>query len=146
VLLRLRTMHPQRRTPAVRSAPLLPTSKPLTTTAVLLNDGCACARVLGWIRVVLEVQLGDIITAHLGPSILGHMVHCSGWRVEGVGEWGVLRCKKELWIGACGRAEDTRHSAEAAVHPPHSPPSPGHPADNAPLTVPPLAQSLKVAW
>ena len=33
-----------------------------------------------WLGVVLEVELGDVITAHLLPPLLRHVVHC-GWHV-----------------------------------------------------------------
>lgn len=44
--------------------------------------GCKDLRGIAWMQlvigVVLEVQLGDVISAYLGPAILRHMVHYRG--------------------------------------------------------------------
>ncbi len=40
------------------------------------------AWVLVWLGVVAEVQLSHVLAPHLGPAVLGHVVHC-----RGVGAW-----------------------------------------------------------
>jgi hypothetical protein len=121
------------------------------------DDGRAGGGVRRGVGVVLEVQLGDVVAAHLLPAVLRHVVDWGGGGGgrggEGAGVGGRRRgCGRVCWEGRAGRGQQLEGpvpdgSPGAAPRPGPGPaaPPPRGPC-RAPLTVPPLAQSLKVAW
>lgn len=111
------------------------------------DDGRARARVLARVGVVLKVALRHVVAAHLLPAVLRHVVHCSsaaaGGRTGGQASSARCQCLLSLLLRVrawrvCGCSWKHAHADSRGRWPRVWP--------RSPLTVPPLAQSLKVAW
>ena len=92
------------------------------------------------VRVVLEVQLGDVVPPHLGPPRLRDVIHCRGGEGR-VG--GLVRATGQGSQGAGGAKQRIGARKAIAVW---EPSNAARPRRGAPDTVPPLAASRKVAW